>query len=124
MNYGFVPLSEADKKRLMPANSAIEREPKLEHTNIRLYEYVLTQCPWYPSQLAGKRYFEISCGHLGGLEWMTRAHPELASVKGVILHWSMDHQWCDCSCLSHFAVKCLCLQVLTVSQVTRTTHKY
>jgi len=92
MNYGFVPLTDEDKERLAPVADAIAREPKIEHTYIRLYEYTLSLCPMYVEKLNGKRYFEISCGHLGGLEWMTRTHPQFASVKGLDLQPSIvDH---------------------------------
>ena len=40
-------------------------------------------CPDYPHALAGKDFYEVSCGHMGGLDWFAKAHPELASVRGL-----------------------------------------
>lgn len=48
--------------------------PKVDHTYIRLYERTLAMCPLYKDKFAGKDFFEISCGHSGGLEWFEKAH--------------------------------------------------
>lgn len=83
MNYGYVEQNEEDKRALAGIQATLETEPKIEHTYIRLYEKIFSLCPWYPSKLEGKDFFEVSCGHMGGLDWFAKAHPELKSVRGL-----------------------------------------
>lgn len=56
---------------------------KADHTHIRLYERILAMCPLYKDQLSGKDFFEVSCGHCGGLDWLTKAH-KWKSCRGLL----------------------------------------
>jgi len=83
LNYGYMAQDKEDKEIFKRIESDLENEPKISHARIQLYERTLALCPWHPHNLKGKRFLEISCGHLGGLDWILKTHPELSSVQGL-----------------------------------------
>jgi len=91
MNYGYAPIKDGiDEKRLTDLiATTFTPEDEEVRTHIQLYEHVLSLVPGYGSDktngkgLTGLDLLEVGCGHGSGLEWISKAHPELRSIHGI-----------------------------------------
>jgi ubiquinone/menaquinone biosynthesis C-methylase UbiE len=91
MNYGYVPLKDDIETKKLAELTATTFTPDDEEvrTHIQLYEHVLSLVLEYDSDknnwngLTGLDLLEVGCGHGSGLEWVSKAHPELRSIRGI-----------------------------------------
>uniref|UniRef100_A0AC35UHU6 Methyltransf_11 domain-containing protein n=1 Tax=Rhabditophanes sp. KR3021 TaxID=114890 RepID=A0AC35UHU6_9BILA len=81
LNFGYLPTK--NEMKLAVINEVIEVEDN-QIAHCYLYEKTLSLCPKY-KQLAGATILDVGCGHLGGIRWLKRAHPEIKSICGIDL---------------------------------------